>query len=224
MPLLSGHIINFSLFNFQNTKQNWNALERVPSTMYHLAVPCKVCSHPQRIAIDRQIVNGRPLRALVASFGISLGALHRHKNTHLKEALAEAMRSRASENEEHGTDLLQRVRKLASEAEEILATAKTAGNLKAATSAICACVRVLELTGRLDGSLAQPNTPGLHLHLNKTTINVGSYDDDNELSLLIGEATRNFDPVEIQRLKILAERQSQPPKALLACSNLAPSR
>jgi hypothetical protein len=70
----------------------------------------------------------------------------------------EIVKARTSgERAEHGDDLLQRVRKLTDEAIGILETAKTSGNLKAAVSAIIAAVRTLELTGRLDGSLAQPN-------------------------------------------------------------------
>src|SRR5580700_951347 len=113
------------------------------------AMACKTCSHQDRNEIDRLIVAGTPLRSISIRFGLSLGALHRHK-TCIKQALAEAMRCEQGEREEHGDELLQRVQRLADEAETILQSAKAASNLKAATSAICACVRVLELTGRLD--------------------------------------------------------------------------
>ncbi len=127
----------------------------------------------------------------------------RHKQC-IKVALGQAMRATHEESTAHASDLLQRVQKLAGEAEEILATAKTSGNLKAATAAICAAVRTLELCGRLDGSLAQPHAPGLHLTLNKT-INVTNYGDDRELALLISEATKGFNSNEIERFKQLAE-------------------
>jgi len=189
-----------------------NGTTQLQSTLMH----CIACYHADRDEIDRQLVAGIPLRTISARFHLALGSVHRHKE-HVKEII----KARTDgDREEHGGELLARVLRLAAEAEEILQSAKAASNLKAATSAICACVRVLELTGRLDGSLAQPNTPGLHLHLNKTTnINVGC-DDDNELAMLIAEGTRDYDPVEIERLRRIAESQ----KALPACTNLAPPR
>jgi hypothetical protein len=170
--------------------------------LYNAIMPaCKACAHRDRDRIDRQIIDGIALRPLSRTTGLSLGCLHRHKE-HIKDII----RARTqSESETHGSDLLDRVRKLTDEAIGILETAKAAGNLKAATSAIIAAVRTLELTGRLDGSLAQPNAPGLHLTLNKVTnVNVTNYDNDVEFAQLIREATKNFSESEIARLKMLA--------------------
>jgi hypothetical protein len=179
---------------------------------------CKACSHRSRVEIDREIVYGRPLRPLAASTGLSLGVLHRHKS-HIREALQEAMRSNESERSGQAGDLLQRVHRLADEAIGILETAKATGNLKAATAAICASVRTLELIGRLDGSLAQPNAPGIHLNLtsNRTTIKY-SPGDDRELAELIAEATDNFNPAELLRLQRLVENASS--KALADSSSV----
>jgi hypothetical protein len=172
------------------------------------SMACKACVHPSRDQIDRRLIDGTPLRDIAASTGLSLGGLSRHR-THLRQTLGLALKERGDdERAENGSDLLQRVQKLVGEAEEILATAKSNGNLRAATSAICAAVRVLELVGRLDGSLAQPNTPGLHLTLNKTTINVTNYDDDIDFAQMIGEATRGFDVTELLRLKAIAENNN----------------
>jgi hypothetical protein len=175
-------------------------------------MPCKACNHRDRDQIDHQLVSGTPLRHLVASTGISIGALSRHRS-HVKDILRERTQG---EHEEHGSDLLQRVLKLADEAIGILETAKANGNLKAATSAICAAVRVLELTGRLDGSLAQPNAPGIHLTLNQRVTNtiINNYDNDVEFAMMIGEATRGFSVDELMRLKVLADSQSPPDSAI----------
>jgi hypothetical protein len=185
---------------------------------------CKACNHRNRVEIDREIVYGRPLRPLVASTGLSLGVLHRHKS-HIREALHEAMRSNERERSGQAGDLLQRVHRLADEAIGILETAKASGNLKAATSAICACTRVLELTGRLDGSLAQPNAPGLHLSFtsNKTMIKYGA-DDDVELARLIAEATDDFNPAELARLqRLVATPVENASFTELPCNDLATS-
>src|SRR6266536_4043819 len=165
---------------------------------------CKTCSHRDRAIIDEQIIGGGSLRSISAAFNISLGALHRHKAC-IKEALAGAMRDQQDERGEHADDLLLRVRKLADEAIGILETAKATGNLKAATSAIVAAVRTLELCGRLDGSLAMPHAPGIHLTMNRVTNNtVINYDNDVEFAAMIAEATEQFNPDVIEKMKALA--------------------
>ena len=160
---------------------------------------CAGCLHRDRDALDAQLVQGVPYRSIAASFDLSLGSISRHKR-HVREMVQG--RSTVEMNE-HGSDLLQRVQKLADEATLILETAKTEKNLKAATAAICAAVRTLELIGRLDGSLAQPHAPGLQLHLHKT-VNVTNYGDDKEIAALVAEATAGFNPAVIERFKQLA--------------------
>src|ERR1700745_3377131 len=90
---------------------------------------CKACHHRDRDQIDRKIIAGVPLRSISASTGLSLGGLVRHKQC-IKQALADAMQREQGEREAHGSDILDRVHKLANEAIGILETAKASGNLK----------------------------------------------------------------------------------------------
>jgi len=168
-----------------------------------LMAACKACHHERRDEIDRQIVGGVSLRLIVASTGLSLGSLHRHK-LHVKQLLTDAMRVRESESAEHSSDLLNRVEKLLSQTEEILTTCKAEKNFKSATAAIAAATRLLELLGKLDGSLVQSNTPGLRISLHTVNNTINVHSDDVELAQLICEATNRFDPLEIDRLKQLA--------------------
>jgi hypothetical protein len=177
---------------------------------------CKACRHPDHNQIDLAIVNGRPLRALVATFGISLGALHRHKS-HLAQELATAMRSRESESEERGVSLLSRVESLVAEGQDICAKAKADKKYAAASNALNAVGRNLELIGKLTGELQDPRSSGIHLSLRQTTISVTNYDEDVSFAQMIGEATHGFDVNELMRLKRIAEGQ----KALPACTNPA---
>jgi hypothetical protein len=162
---------------------------------------CRACRHPNRDAIDRELVSGVPLRDIVASSGLSLGGLVRHKD-HVREMIKERL---PAERAEHGSVLLDRVGKLADRAEALLAVAESKSNVTGATSALNACVRVLELIAKLTGELQPANTGGIHLSLTKvsntTTIN---YNDDLELAELVFEATGGFDVDEIMRLKSLA--------------------
>ena len=162
---------------------------------------CKFCFDPRRNEIDRQYVGGVPLRAIIRTFGGSLGAAHRHR-----QHVIDLMKARTpSENAEHSSDLLQRVQKLVDEAEVILKDAKATKNLKAATSAIGAATRLLELMGRLTGELQQPNG---WIHLNMTRITNNSITvcgDDAELAVLVKEATDSFNPAIIEHFKQLAQ-------------------
>jgi hypothetical protein len=167
---------------------------------------CKPCFHPRRSEIDRQIVVGVAYRNIAAAFDLSLGSLSRHKS-HIQEALADAVKQRDGERSEQSSALLARVEKLVGEAESLLASAKAKDNIAGATSAINAATRLLELLGRLTGELGSQNSGGIHLTVNKTTNTTINYNDDTEIAVLIAEATRNFDPNEIQRLRMLAEGQ-----------------
>jgi hypothetical protein len=165
---------------------------------------CKLDHHPQRDKIDQQYIAGTPLRSICATFGVSLGVAHRHKAC-IREVLSQAMQHEQGEREEHGSMLVDRVTKLAGEAEELVAIAKAEKNYRGATSALVAACKLLDLVGRLSGELQQANAAGggLHLHLSKTTVNVANYGDDRELAELVSEATRGFDAAEIARLRDL---------------------
>jgi hypothetical protein len=165
---------------------------------------CKLDRHPRRDELDRAMVNGVDYRTICATFGASLGTLNRHKSC-IKELLREAIQSGQAERGEQGSNLLARVEQLITTTEEILATAKTDKDLKAATNAVGAITRLLELLGRLDGSLMQSGGPGLHLHLSKTVNVTNNYGSDEEIALLVAEATAGFDPAVISRFKQLAE-------------------
>jgi hypothetical protein len=187
---------------------HWNKLGTLWNTfhfqVYNPRMQCRACKHPDRVAIDQQIVAGSPLRSIAAATGLSLGGLVRHKQC-IKTALAQAIEAGRAERASQGSDLLDRVQRLADEAIGILETAKASKDLKAGTAAICAAVRCLELCGRLDGSLASPTSPGLHLTLNRVTNNtIINYNDDVDFARMISEATRGFDPNEISRLQQLA--------------------
>jgi hypothetical protein len=187
----------------ERSENDWNNVEQTERQVYIPFMPtCGPCSHRNRDEIDLQLINGVSFRRIAAAFNLSLGSISRHK-AHVKEMI----RARTQEQrEEHGGVLLSRVEELISETREILTSAKTDKNLTAATSAVNAITRLLELLGRLDGSLQSANAGGIHLRMSKTiNVNVHSYDNDVEFALLVKEATRSFDPATIEHLKQLAE-------------------
>jgi hypothetical protein len=168
---------------------------------------CKACRHPDRDAVDHKLVAGVPLRDIVASTGLSLGGLVRHKE-HLRATVKEAWKS---EREEHGSRLAQRAEHLLGEAESLLAHARTKENLQGAVSCINACSKLVELLMRASGELQAPGA-GIHVNFTRTTnnvVNVGT-DDFGELARLVQEATDNFSSATIERMRLLVSPTDTP--------------
>jgi hypothetical protein len=121
---------------------------------------CRACHDPRRNEIDRLIISGRPLRAISADVGIGLGSLCRHKQ-HIKELLGATLETRTpSESERHASALLQRVLRLADEAENVLRSARARSDFRGANGALGASAKLLDLCGRLSGELTSSHTPG----------------------------------------------------------------
>ena len=55
---------------------------------------CNVCTHPEREAIDRALVEGANDRAVARRYGLSRDAVWRHRSTHLPLALQRAHEAR----------------------------------------------------------------------------------------------------------------------------------
>ena len=62
-----------------------------------MARTCTVCTHPDRPAIDRALVNHRPFRDVACRFKIGRMAALRHYDEHLPAALADAQRASQTE-------------------------------------------------------------------------------------------------------------------------------
>lgn len=167
---------------------------------YNPLMNCKPCTHAQRDRIDADLIHGRPLRTMVAEYGCSLGSLSRHRQ-HVRELIREHI---SGEREERGGALVNRVEQVLARAKELVETAMTQKNVRAANGSLRTILACLELIGKLTDELAQPNSPAIHF-TQRIQVNSYSYgDDDHELATLIGEATKGFSLDEFMRLKRLA--------------------
>jgi hypothetical protein len=110
---------------------------------------CSICLHPDRDAIDRDLLARRPYRHIAARYGTSTGALQRHKE-HLPVALTQAQEAEAVAQ---GDDLLAQVRTLQAKAERILSQADAEGKLTVALQAVREARGCVELLGKLMGAL-----------------------------------------------------------------------
>lgn len=56
-----------------------------------MANPCSICPHDARAEIDRGLVKGESIRSMAARHGVSASAIRRHRDAHLRTALARAV-------------------------------------------------------------------------------------------------------------------------------------
>ena len=109
-----------------------------------------VCTHPERDAIDRALVQGVALRNIAEQHGLSLGAVHRHQADHLPVLLTQA---HAAGEVARADDLLGELRDLQATTLGLLRKAERAGELGTAVMAIGEARRNLELLAKLIGQL-----------------------------------------------------------------------
>ena len=105
---------------------------------------CSICSHPERKAIERSLVDGEPFRHIAARTGTSTAALQRHKQSHLPKALAKA---KQAQEIARGDSLLERLRELNHETTEVLRAARQEQNHELRLKAIGRAEKQLELEG-----------------------------------------------------------------------------
>lgn len=58
-----------------------------------MARPCTICEHARRAEIDRALVAGETFRHIAAHYGLSTGALQRHKSEHLPLVVAAGVKA-----------------------------------------------------------------------------------------------------------------------------------
>lgn len=116
---------------------------------------CSVCRHPEREAIDAALVAGEPFRNIAQRHGLDHTAIFRHNQEHLPEAM---VRAQAAQATAHGDNLLAQLEALSTDARRIRDKAESAGDLKTALAGIRELTRLMELTAKLRGELAQEGT------------------------------------------------------------------
>lgn len=70
---------------------------------------CTICTHPERVAIERALVADDTFRNIAEHFHVSVGALTRHKADHLPASLVHATRS---QQEDDALDVMAELRRL----------------------------------------------------------------------------------------------------------------
>jgi hypothetical protein len=114
-----------------------------------MAPKCTICTHEDRDAIDEAIVRSASYRSIVDRFGVTHGAIARHKQAHLSEALAAVV----VEDRERAGSLLDQLQDLITEARQFLDVAKSKGNVSGGLAALRELRSTLELVAKITGEL-----------------------------------------------------------------------
>jgi hypothetical protein len=130
---------------------------------------CTICSHPDRVAIDKALVAGTPIPRITALYrDTSEDALLRHKAAHLPAVLARAQHqqeaahaaklaeqaaAREQQEQAHAIDIAKQLRAINAVSLSILDEARRSSNPAIALKAIDRVQRQIELQAKLLGEL-----------------------------------------------------------------------
>jgi hypothetical protein len=119
---------------------------------------CTICTHKQRQAIDRALIDGRPYRDIARQFHVSKASIERHKNAHLPATLARAHKAREIARAD---TLVGRIEALCASVERVLKLAETEhthrGDLRV-LAAVRESLETLGLLAKLSGELREGTT------------------------------------------------------------------
>jgi hypothetical protein len=135
---------------------------------------CSICRHEHQIEIDTALLDGVPLRNIVAEHsGTSATALFRHKRDHLSAKMAKApaavvelVKAKAAAEEAEASTLFERLRELNRDTQEILRDARSTQNHVIALQAIGRAEKQLELEARLLGELDESTKIAVGVQVN----------------------------------------------------------
>jgi len=125
-----------------------------------MGVPCSICVHPEREAIDHAIVSGLSVRGIACQWHVGRESVRRHGINHISPALA-AMQ--AQREEQGAATLLDRVESLILRTERLLSTAEQSGAVTTALAAVREQRELLRLLGAASGELRDTPTVTLNL-------------------------------------------------------------
>jgi hypothetical protein len=119
-----------------------------PSAAKAVGRPCTVCLHPDRTAIEVELVEGTLAVAISRRFDINKQAIMRHRDNHMAvAALVEGAQAVAEE------EAIQRASSLLKTAEAILSEARAEGDKAMALQAIREASRVVLVLAKMSGDI-----------------------------------------------------------------------
>lgn len=147
---------------------------------------CTICSHGDKEAINKELVDGVSLRNIAKRFDTSAPSLFRHKQDHLPVALALA---KEAGDIAQSDDLLSRLVDLQDKAVNILDKAEKAGDMRTALMAVREVRATMELVGKVTGELVNKQHVEVQASVVTFVIGQGYVDrpDEPEETVVQGE-------------------------------------
>ena len=124
-----------------------------------MARKCSVCQHPEIDKINQRIASGESHRSIARRFGFSSSTVDRHVKNCLSKQLLAAEEAKAQAGEAtHGERLLQRAEAYESKALQLMITAETHGDIRAAIAALRETRECMKTLAQLLGELKTGDT------------------------------------------------------------------
>ena len=123
---------------------------------------CSICTHPQRVAIDRALTEMSDSNRRIASqYDVSERAIRNHKGNHLKVRMLKAVEKREDADIRTAIDIMGQLKAINGAALGVLKGARDANDGDLALKAIDRIHRQIELQAKLIGELQQEGTTNI---------------------------------------------------------------
>ena len=120
---------------------------------------CSICTHPQRVAIDRALTEMSDSNRRIASqYDVSERAIRDHKANHLKVRMLKAVEKREEADIRTAIDVVGQLKAINGAALSVLKEARETRDGDLALKAIDRIQRQIELQAKLIGELSDGNT------------------------------------------------------------------
>jgi len=164
--------------------------------------PCTVCEHKDRATIEDGILRRVAHRIIGEQYGLNQHAIWRHSKHLGRSVVCDGTRP-----------LLDRVESLMVRLEKIATKAESSKELKVAVSAMREVRESIELLARLSGQMPLPGhsvTVGVAVNVNNghSVVDQSNFDLDLQIAGSVAEATDNFDPRVLERMKRLLQKNA----------------
>ena len=126
---------------------------------------CKICNHPKRLQIDRELVQGKSKSGISRKYDVPLNSVDYHAQNHLSHQLRTAYEKKAAIE---GLDLLSEIEELIRRSKRIMDQAESENKLNTALNAIGQARGSYELLSKIAFSLHQARLAELELEREKS--------------------------------------------------------
>jgi len=119
-----------------------------------MPTPCTICTSPEREHIDHALQRNQPLSAIASSFRVTPSSLRRHRDTHLRRAIADAQQLQ-------NTKLLERVNEIYAQTAVVLKDSRDRADIPNTLRALQRLERQVHLAAILTtrSAPAEPDRP-----------------------------------------------------------------